>query len=162
MDPDETVETDPAEQPVTLSAEQFSALMARTAPAPAEVRAVVDPAAKPVPSVAQVSEPLPYAFSRVDTGKYTFSSETEHDFYSNLIDGNNKSEWQDWQSTNVAFSSNPAANPTACDDVSQTPNNVTARPRNITIESGSSNISQAQSIVTGGLRYITLLTCAAV
>jgi HK97 family phage prohead protease len=86
--PEETVETQPAEaQPVTFTPEQFSAFLEAHRPATApEVRATVDPAVTPVPAVTQVTEPLPYAFSRVDTGKYTFSSETEHDFSTDLIE----------------------------------------------------------------------------
>lgn len=93
--PEETTETVPAEQPVTLSAEQFSALMGRLGAAPAPVRelvpatvtpppAEVDPLARPV-ATTQVSEALPYQFSRVDTGKYRFSADTEHDFSTDLI-----------------------------------------------------------------------------
>lgn len=86
--PEETTETVPADQPVTLSAEQFSALMGRLTP-PAtetEVRPVVDPTLRPVPTATtEVHEPLPYQFSRVDTGTYQFSNNTEHDFSTDLL-----------------------------------------------------------------------------
>lgn len=89
--PEETVEETPAvvdpTQPVTFSAEQFAQFL-ESINKPAEGPTVVDPTAGARREVAttQVSEPLPYQFSRVDTGKYSFSGETEHDFSTDIID----------------------------------------------------------------------------
>jgi hypothetical protein len=76
----------PATVPVTLSAEQFSALMAAAAPAPVS-RPVVDPTGTRT-APAQVTEALPYQFSRSDAlgqVKYSFSGATEHDFSRDLM-----------------------------------------------------------------------------
>jgi hypothetical protein len=58
-----------------------------TLPAPAESRPVVDPTAGAVRPVApaQVTEPLPYSFSRQGPRLYTFRSDTEHDFSTDLL-----------------------------------------------------------------------------
>jgi phage head maturation protease len=99
--PEEITETVPAEQPVTLTAEQFSALMGRvTAPAPAEVPATVtpppaevDPAARPVVST-QVSEALPYRFSYT-SGRHVFAADAQYDFSTDvfaLINGSGDAE----------------------------------------------------------------------
>ena len=83
--PPAAVQTPPADSPerVTFSAEQFEALMGRLEAVPAQ-RPTVDPTGR-VPGAAVVREALPYRFSRVDTGKYQFSSSTEHDFSTDLI-----------------------------------------------------------------------------
>lgn len=75
--------------PVTFTADQFTAFLeaVRTPGAPVPTRPVVDPTGRPTPP-AQVSEPLPYRFSRLETGtavKYAFSSDTEHDFSRDLM-----------------------------------------------------------------------------
>lgn len=82
----------PEPAPASFSAEQIAALTAAgfsfNAPTPALPKAaVVNPVASGSipPGPAKVSEPLPYQFSRVDTGKYRFSPETPHDFSSDLI-----------------------------------------------------------------------------
>jgi HK97 family phage prohead protease len=77
----------PAAAPsVTLTAEQFSALMGnRPDPAP-PVRPVVDPttgAGRTPPAV--VREPVSYRFSREGDGKYNFSRETEFDFSTDIM-----------------------------------------------------------------------------
>jgi hypothetical protein len=72
----------PATVPVTLSAEQFSALMAAAVPAPV-ARPVVDPTGGR-PTV-QVTEPAPYVFSRTGPAQYNFSGETEYDFSRDLF-----------------------------------------------------------------------------
>lgn len=89
--PDTTPETPTTPQPVTLTAEQFSQLIAplQSFARIADTRPVVDPTAAGRPSgPAQVTEPLPYRFSRLaDLGqvKYSFSGETEHDFSRDLM-----------------------------------------------------------------------------
>jgi hypothetical protein len=49
-----------------------------------------------------------YAKGCVPGGKYyadySLSDSSIYDFYNNLIDGDNKSEWQDWDSLNASFS----------------------------------------------------------
>lgn len=78
----------PAEQPVTFSAEQFDALMARLGPATppepaAEQRPTVNPTTRPV-ATTQVAEALPYRFSR-QGGRTVFRTDAEHDFSTDLF-----------------------------------------------------------------------------
>lgn len=77
-------------QPVTLSPDQFSQLVAQFGQG--DGPAVVDPTkAGGVPATAQtvvtqVTEPMPYQFSRVGIGKYSFRGDTEFDFSTDLIE----------------------------------------------------------------------------
>lgn len=88
-----TTEETPAETapetkpPVTLTAEQFSQLMAgrQEAPTSPVTRPVVDPTGPGARPAAQVSEPAPYAFSRTGPAMYNFSGATEHDFSRDLF-----------------------------------------------------------------------------
>lgn len=72
--------------PVMFSADQVAWMQANglgiNQPAVPEPRPVITPTV----ATTQVTEPLPYQFSRVDTGKYRFSGETEHDFSTDLIE----------------------------------------------------------------------------
>lgn len=81
-------ETAPAEtQPVTFSAEQFAQFLETLRPA-AEERPTVDPTqgAGRQAAATEVSEPLPYHFSRTGPGAYDFSANTEHDFSTDLFE----------------------------------------------------------------------------
>lgn len=78
------------QQPVTFSADQFAQFLEhmRSTGSPDQApRPVVDPTTgRPAP--AQVTEPLPYRFSRtapLGQVKYNFSGETEHDFSRDLM-----------------------------------------------------------------------------
>lgn len=87
--PETTPET-PAIASVTLTAEQFSQLLAARQEAAANPgpRPVVDPTAGRPAAVTQVTEALPYHFSRSDAlgqVKYSFSGATEHDFSRDLM-----------------------------------------------------------------------------
>ncbi len=81
----------PAPAPVALSQEAFSqAMAAYLAAAGVQVpaRPVVDPTAGRPAGPAQVTEPMPYRFSRSDTlgqVKYSFSAATEHDFSRDIM-----------------------------------------------------------------------------
>jgi HK97 family phage prohead protease len=76
--------------PVTFSGDQFAQFMARFQPTGAaaeppedDPRPVVNPTARPVPN-AQVTEPLPYRFSR-QAGRTVFAADQPHDFSSDLF-----------------------------------------------------------------------------
>lgn len=73
--------------PVTLSAEQFSQLMAgrHVVPAAPATRPVVNPTGPGARPAAQVTEAAPYAFSRTGPAMYNFSGATEHDFSRDLF-----------------------------------------------------------------------------
>lgn len=78
MDPEQTTETAPANQPVTFSAEQFAQFLESQRPAaPAETRPTVNPTTTPV---TQVSEPLPYRFDR--GGNFV---QADHEFSRDLL-----------------------------------------------------------------------------
>jgi len=87
MDPETTTtEETPAAvaPPVTLTAEQFSALMGRRDGADDERPAVIDPTGGAQRETVQVSEPLPYRFSH-EGGRHLFRSDAEHDFSTDLF-----------------------------------------------------------------------------
>jgi hypothetical protein len=84
---------------VTFSADQFAQFMAgirpTTEPPAGDPRPVVDPT-RTAPA-AEVNEPAPYQFARIDTGMYRFSADTEHDFSTDLIAMfNNQSTGRDY------------------------------------------------------------------
>jgi HK97 family phage prohead protease len=90
VEPSETALVDSAPaSPVTLSREQFDAVLARLSPtsaAPAETtepRPTINPTTRPVAGT-QVQEALPYRFS-YESGRHTFRGDAEHDFSTDLF-----------------------------------------------------------------------------
>jgi phage head maturation protease len=90
MDPETTTtEETPAAapQPVTLTSEQFSVLMSRIGEPESEQRPTVDPTrtvGRQQTPAAEVTEPVPYRFSRTGVAAYHFAN-TEHDLSKDLL-----------------------------------------------------------------------------
>jgi HK97 family phage prohead protease len=83
MPEEQTTETAPADQPVTIPDEQIERVLARFS-ATREERPVIDPTRSPTTAVTQVAEALPYRFA-YDGGRHVFRNDAEHDFSTDLM-----------------------------------------------------------------------------